>query len=200
MHHLMASYLFQHKTCPLPGLGTLSVIAGSADGDFVNALIKAPVPAIIFETKETDATVLIDFIAAKTNATVLQSIESLGHLTNSLKAAAITNKPATLNGVGDFFTDEKGRINFRPELLPPAFLPAVKAIRVIHPEAEHQILVGDKETTNTVMTEYFTETPVKKDRWWIWAIVIAAVALLAILFYLNNGMQLSIGGNALPIQ
>jgi len=200
MHHLIASYLFQNKTCPLPGLGTLSVINGNADGDFVNSLIKAPAPAVVFDATETDATVLIDFIAAKTNATVLQAIDALGQLVNSLKAAAITNKPAALNGVGNFFTDEKGRISLRPDILPAAFLPAVKAARVIHPEAEHQILVGDKETTNTIMTEYFTETPVKKDRWWIWAIVIAVIALVTILFYLNNDIRLSMGGNAMPIQ
>ena len=199
MHHLIASYLFQNKTCPLPGLGTLSVVAGTADADFVNTVIKAPVPSIVFDTKETDAGTLIDFIAAKTNTTVLQAIESLAALTNSLKAAAITNKPATITGVGNFFTDEKGRVNLRQDPLPAVFLPAVKAARVIHPEAEHQLLVGDKETTNTLMTEYFTETPVKKDRWWIWAIVIAAAALLTILYYLNNSSQLSLGGNAMPV-
>jgi len=85
--------------------------------------------------------------------------------------------------------------------LPAAFLQPVKAVRVIHPEAEHQILVGDKETTNTVMNEYFSEVPVKKSRWWIWAIVLGIAALIAILLYLNNyAGLLSMAGNAMPIQ
>jgi hypothetical protein len=85
--------------------------------------------------------------------------------------------------------------------LPAAFLQPVKAERVIHPEAEHQILVGDKETTNTLMTEYFSEeVHVKKNRWWIWAIILCLVALIIILLYLNNAGLLSMAGNAMPIQ
>jgi hypothetical protein len=61
-------------------------------------------------------------------------------------------------------------------------------------------LVGDKETTNTLMNEYFNEDVlVKKNRWWIWAIVLAVIALLAILIYTNNVNLSSMAGNAMPI-
>ena len=198
MHHLIASYLFKNKTCPLPGLGTLRVVMGKAEVDFLNTAIKAPVPAIIVEKNENDASSLLDYIAVKTNCTVLETIDKLGQFCNNLKAATIANQPALLEGVGSFFTDSSGKINFRSSPLPAVFFQPVKAERVIHPQAVHQMLVGDKETTNTVMTEYFSETPVKKKRWWIWAIVLGALALLAILLYLNNENVSSLFGNIMP--
>ncbi len=197
MHHLIASYLFQNKTCPLPGLGTLSFATGRAELDFLNTAIKAPASVIVFDTKENDASNLLEYIAAKTNNTVLQTIDKLGQLCNSLKAAIISNSPATLDGIGNFYSDTSGNINFKPNTLPAYFLQSVKAERVIHPQAEHNILVGDKETTNTLMTEYYTDdTPVKKNQWWLWAVVLGAIALLGILFYMNSINSSSFFGNA----
>jgi len=200
MHYLIASYLFQNKSCSLPGLGTLSVGAGKAEADFLNTVIKAPSPRIVFEAKETDTGNLLEYISLKTNRSIAQTIERLEQFCGELKNATTANKPAALNGVGNFFIDSSGKINFRSAQLPAAFLQPVKAERVIHPEAEHHILVGDKETTNTLMTEYFSEElPVKKSRWWIWAIVIGVIALIVILLYLNNAGLLSMAGNAMPI-
>ena len=200
MHYLIASYLFQNKSCPLPGLGTLSVIAGKAESDFLNTLIKAPSPRIVFEPKENDAGNLLDYIAQKTRRSVEQATEKLQQFCDQLKAATTANQHPALNGVGNFFIDSSGKINFRSAQLPAAFLQPVKAERVIHPEAEHSILVGDKETTNTMMTEYFNEVPVKKSRWWIWAVVLGLIALIVILLYLNDAGLLSMAGNAMPIQ
>ncbi len=186
----------------MPGLGTLLLTTGNAEPDFLSKTIKAPEQVIVFETKENDASNLLDYIAAKTNSTVFQAIDKLGQLCNNLKGAAISNNPATLDGVGNFFTDTSGNINFKPLALPFSFFQPVKAERVIHPEAEHNILVGDKETTNTVMAEYFSEegTPAKKDRWWIWVIILSAIALLALLFYANGATASYMVGNAMPVQ
>ena len=199
MHQLIASYLFKNRYCPLPGLGTLRVVMGKAEADFLNSAIKAPVPTIIFDSRENDASNLLDYIAAKTNSTVLQTIDKLGQFCNGLKTAIKANQPAVLNGIGNFFTDSSGSINFKPGQLPVTFFQPVKAERVIHPEAEHQILVGDKETTNTLMTEYFNEAPVKKKRWWIWVVILGAIALIAILLYLNNANATSMFGNIMPV-
>jgi hypothetical protein len=200
MHRLIASYLFQNKTCPLPGLGTLSVVTGKAELDFLNTTIKAPAPRIVFEAKEADGSNLLEYIAAKTDSTVMQTIERLAHFCNSLKAATIANHPATLDGVGNFFTDSSGKINFKSTQLPAALLPPAKAERVVHPQAEHQILVGDKETTNTLMTEYYNEVPAVKSRWWIWAVALAAIAAIGILIYLNSDSASSMFGNIMPLE
>ncbi|MBL0146223.1 MAG: hypothetical protein IPP48_11050 [Chitinophagaceae bacterium] len=62
-------------------------------------------------------------------------------------------------------------------------MPSAHAERVIHEAAEHNMLVGDKETTTTQMTEYYADTSVVKDRWWIWTIILGFGGIAAILFY-----------------
>jgi nucleoid DNA-binding protein len=200
MHHLIASYLFQHKTCPLPGLGTLSVQSGNASTHFLNKTILAPQPAIVFDAKETEADALLDHIAGKANISIYEAIETLGKFANQLKMAIQSGQPAILNGVGHFSMASSGIINFEPLHVPEVFLQPVNAERVIHPEAEHAILVGDKESTNTAMTEYYSETTEVKSRWWIWAIVLGVAGIAALVLYMNGDGILSRFGNAMPIK
>lgn len=199
MQQLIASYLFQHKACPLPGLGTLLIKNTAAKSDFLNKTIAAPLPQISFETKESEADLLVDYIAAKTNSPVLTAIDELGKYCNQLKGELNAGNVAAINMVGSFTADGGGTILFKPIQLPGFTMPAAEAERVIHPEAEHVMLVGDKETTNTEMTEFYTETPVSKNYWWVWALVLAAAGLIALLFYFNGGFFSSSFGNITPV-
>ena len=106
---------------------------------------------------------------------------------------------ATLKNVGSFFVDATGNIHFKPEVLPVVFAQAVMVERVIHPDAEHAILVGDKETTNTYMSELLSPKLQTSDRWWIWAIVLGAVALIALLIYFTELKGTLPFGNAIKI-
>ncbi len=201
MQHLIASYLFQNKYCALPGIGTLSLTAGKAATDFLDKKIKAPLTSITFSQTENTTEALPEYIAAKTNSDKYEATEALEHFCDGIKKSVNNNEPFTLESIGQFFVDGSGSIKFKPIDLPAAFLQDVNATRVIHPEAEHAILVGDKESSNTLMHEYFSDgTPLKKNRWWIWAIVIVTVALLALLIYSNSLNASSMAGNAMPIQ
>ena len=198
MQQLIASYLFQHKTCPLPGLGTLLIKQAAAQGNFLHKTITPPQVYISFENKESEADTLVDYIAAKTNSPVLTAIDALGKYCNQLKSELNSGSTTAINMVGSFTADDTGSIHFKPVQLPAALLPAVDAQRVIHPEAEHVMLVGDKETTNTEMAEYYTETPVAKNYWWVWALVLTVVSLLAILLYYNDPLFSPSFGNITP--
>jgi len=198
MQQLISSYLFQNKNCPLPGLGTLFITPGTAQNDFVNKVITAPVPSVAFTTTETEADKLVDFIAAKNNSSALGAIDVLGKYCNNLKAAINNNNSAAIDEVGFFFTDTSGSILFAPSAIPQVFLPKVDAGRVIHPEAEHNILVGDKETTNMQMAEYYNETPPSKNYWWVWAIILGIAGIIAIAIYSNGTEFSSLFGNSSP--
>jgi hypothetical protein len=200
MHQLIASFLFQNKCCPLPGVGTLRIKPTAAQADFYNKSIMAPAGQVVFESKETDADKLLDYIASQTNTTILQAIDALSQFGNNLKNGIFAGRHPELDGIGRFSADDSGGIVFEPAVLPVVYSPSVKADRVIHPEAEHTILVGDKETTNTVMTEYFNEeTVAKKDSWWIWAIVLAVIAITVMFIYFSNSFFVSRLGNAAAI-
>jgi hypothetical protein len=164
MDYLIAPTLFKNKTCRLPGIGTISVITNTAETDFVNTQIKAPVPTIVFSVSQDDENVFNEFTA----------------LSELIKKDLDEKGSVTLRGIGDFIKDEEGVISFIPQ------------------QINHAILVGDKETTNTVMTEYFEEEEEKKDRWWIWAIVLGAIGTGVLVYYLlqHDGTNL---GNAVSM-
>jgi hypothetical protein len=186
MQQLIASYLFQFKTCPLPGLGTLYIKQGIAKTDFLNKAITPPVSSITFDAAETDAHILVDYIAAKKNISELEAIKELGKFCNELKAASNTGVGGYINDVGTIFTEASGEILFTQAPVPQQFLQSIPAERVIHSDEEHHLLVGDKETTNMQMAEYYTEDNQVKDRWWIWAIVLGVIGIIGLLIYFSD--------------
>ena len=193
----IASYLFQHKTCPLPGLGTLSVQYSGSEADFTDKSIAAPKSFIAFSDTETDATGLLKYLAATSGGNTHEVSEALDHFCDNLRNEITKQPDVPLENVGSFFVDASGTINFKPEELPAVFTQPVFAERVIHPDAEHQILVGDKETTNTEMTELLAPKSAIKDHWWIWAIVLALVGIAAIVIYFTTGKGTAAFGNAI---
>ncbi len=180
----------------MPGIGTLSISTRSSESDFISKVLTAPTPSINFTEEESDETALIKFIAAKTNSNTSEAKQALETYSGNLGAAIADGTAATIEGVGNFVVNSSGELNFEPQQVPSIFTQSVKADRVIHPEAEHSMLVGDKETTSAVMTEYYSEEETKKDRWWIWAIVFAAIAITMIIIYFNDPGHSSLFGNA----
>ena len=199
MQKQIASYLFQNKTCPLPGIGTLLMLHEGAQADFTNKIIAAPKPFIKFEHTETETAGLLDYLSASTAGSKYEVTEALDHFCDNLKKQISDQLNAKLESIGNFFVDETGKINFTQEELPATFLQPIFAERVSHPDAEHNILVGDKETTNTEMTEFLAPRAEIKDRWWIWAIVLAAISLLALVIYLTELNGTASFGNAIKI-
>jgi CCDC81-like prokaryotic HU domain 2 len=195
----IASYLFQYKTCPLPGLGTLSVVNSAAESDFTNKTFSAPRSIVHFEQSETDPDGLLNYLSVKTGADKYEATEALSHFCDNLKQQMTDQTDVQLDNIGSFFVDDSGTINFKQEELPAALMQPVFAERVIHPDAEHQILVGDKETTNTVMTEFLAPKSETKDRWWIWAIVLGALGLLTLLIYFTELNGTAPFGNVIKI-
>ena len=197
MHQLIASYLFQNKTCPLPGLGTLSIQSSGAESDFTIHQIAAPWPLIQFSDKETSTTGLLNYVSVKSgdgNASV-----ALDNFCSGLKNEISQNAWAKLEGIGSFVVDNNGNIIFEQSALPAEFTQPVLAERVIHPGSEHTMIVGDRETSNRVMTEYFSETPIAKKPWWIWAIVLGGIILLLLIIYMASTKNAAAFGNLIKI-
>ena len=129
---------------------------------------------------------LPDFVAAKKNV----SRSTAEKMLHDFCAQLEERRELSIQSAGKFFINAEGAIFFEPAEVRPAFLQPVEADRVIHPEAEHTLLVGDTETTNTAMIDYYTDDPVKKNRWWIVALVIGLIAAMAIVAYFSGGGKL----------
>jgi len=70
---------------------------------------------------------------------------------------------------------------------------------VIHPDAKHLLLVGDRERMSDEMNEFLNteeEEPQSKKWWWISAIIAAVIALLIILVHFSShGWKIDSAGN-----
>ncbi len=179
----------------MPGLGTLAVTNKHAEADFLNKSINAPSQIISFDKKETEADMLVDYIVATNNCSVLEAIDVLSKYCNNIKQELVTHGKAVIDNAGYLIKDTNNAVVFEQTPLPDYFQPPVIAEKVIHPDATHTMLVGDKETTNVQMTEYYTDSPATKNYWWVWAIILFVIALAALLIYYNQEHAASLFGN-----
>jgi hypothetical protein len=185
MEQDIASYLFRNHSCVLPGIGKLTLVTTPAETSYINAQIKAPVQTISFSTDEKSAPVF----------------NELSAVSEHLKMMLDAKKSVALNGIGTFSKDENGKINFAVLEINKSLTPAIKVERVVHQDAKHAMLVGDKETTNVIMTEFFSDAPKKKNRWWIAAAIAAAVAIIILIIHcLQPVTGNSYSGNAIILQ
>lgn len=184
MYDLIAPAFFQKKSCRLPGIGQLTLITIPAETDFSNKQILAPVEKIDFTPKSGDENMYNEFSA----------------ISELMKKKLDEEGSIKLAGIGDFYKESDGIIRFVPVVLNPVFRQPVGAVRTIRQDAEHNMLVGDKKTTNVEMTEYLNEeaSAVFPDRWYIWATILGliGVGVLAIYVY-QNGWNLL--GNCVPV-
>jgi len=199
MQKQIAGFLFQHKNCPLPGVGTLQMQHTAAVGDFTNKTIAAPRASISFVNTDTDPSALLNYLAATTGGTTYEVKEGLDHFCDKIKSDLQAQQQVELPGIGVFYADASGKINFTEDALPESFVQPVYAERVIHPNEEHHILVGDKESTNTLMTEMLAPKEERRENWWIWALVLGLVAVTLILLYFAMKNDASAFGNAIKI-
>ena len=154
-----------------------------AETDFHNKQLLAPVQRI-------------DFIPGSGDENIYNEFSAISEL---MKKKLDKEGSIKLAGIGTFYKEIDKNIRFESVVLNPVFLQPVSAVRTIRQDAEHNMLVGDKKTTNVEMTEFLNEeaSSVPLDRWYIWAIVlgIIGVGVLAMYIY-QNGWNLL--GNCAP--
>lgn len=184
MQDLLSSYLFQYKKCPLPGVGSLVIRRSEAEIIAGEKRITAPAEEIIFSGDELNADDLIWFIAAQKNINKEEAAYQLNRYCEAIKNLEGGDKTNIAN-TGDFYKDADGNLAFIG--VKPSFAAAdIYAEKVIHPDRSHAILVGDTETTNVAMNEYYAEeAPAPKSKWWIFALVLFAIAAALIIYYYN---------------
>jgi hypothetical protein len=186
MQELVTSYLLINKKCPLPMVGSLVVTDGNAVSHFGEMKIAAPVPHIQLNINEIAATDFVNYIASQKNIAYNEAKQNLDAFCNRIKTLK-PNDEFPVQSIGKFYVDGSGKLQFKNVQLSPAFLPITNAQRVIHPNSSHEMLVGDTQTTSFAMTEFYTESDKRlPSRWWIWAIILFAIAALVFVIYLND--------------
>ena len=192
------TYLVQHRSISIPGLGTIYVERIPAQTDFVNKQILPPSYHYrfdkFFDSPHKD---FFTFLAARKNMAEYEAIGFYSDWALDFRNRIRNNEVIEWEGVGTLAQDSSGEVMFHAQSALPSYLKPVYAERVIRNNAQHTMLVGDKETTNVEMTELLSEEVyVEKESWWIYALIIAAISLVAIFFYFNrNGMNIESTSN-----
>ncbi len=186
MQSIITPYFLQSGECSLEQIGTISISSKPAELDIVNKQILPPFEEIIFTEDATQSSPgLIKYIAQKKgySADVAESI--LTDFCNEWKDRLADGESFVFETLGSLQKNNDGNIYFK-RTETTQFLKPVIAERVLHENAEHNVLIGDKEISSSMITEYNIEEPIKKSKWWLWALILAVVAFAALTYHFSK--------------
>ena len=192
MHHLISSYLIQAKECDLPGLGSFRIITIPAWLDVANKMMNPPVEAFEFSEKSGPLTDrLVNYIAHKKSVEKEEANALIRDWCNHTKESLKKGDTLYLKAIGTIHQDDSGNLHLR-RTAEGSLLEAVPAIRVVHKDAAHNVLVGDSETTSDAIHQSHTdqEEIIPNGGWKIAAVVLLliGIAVLAFHFYTGSGI------------
>ena len=197
MFEVLNSYLFQHKSISIPGLGTIFLEREPANTDIDSKNFLPPSYSFRFD-KYFDAPDkdFFSYLAAEKNIPDYEAIKWYSEFSYDLRNKIRLDEDVRWDNVGVLKKDDSGNIVFETIRENPAFLRAVGANIITRKDAQHYLLVGDKEITNTEVDELIHPNEVvKKDKWWIYALIIAAVAIIALVFHFSSNQWRIVTGN-----
>ncbi len=191
MFPLMYKYLMLHEKVCIPGVGIFYKERQPAKLDFSNKLFQPPVHTIYFKEEPVQADKRFYTFASKEQGIdEVEAIRRFHDFAFRFKDSIHHNEETTLPGLGTLKRSEKGKLVFESEAIVAKYFPATPAERIVRKQAEHNLLVGDRSTTNTAMQEMLVDevTVTKKTRWLIAAVILAVVAIAAIVvYYVQHG-------------
>lgn len=212
MNNVLVSYLLQHKSISIPGLGSMYIERIPAQTDFVNRRILPPDYHYRFD-KYFDAPDkdFFTYLAKQQNIADYEAIKWYNEWAYELRSKLREGQVIEWAGIGTLKKDISGEIVFESAGRIPGMQEPTPANRVIHTHTQHTMLVGDQEVTRKISnidtapaanTEENTVAPgeeqapnpnepyqypweeekPKKKGWWFFALFIAALALGLIFF------------------
>lgn len=207
MIEALTSYLLQHKSISIPGLGTVYIERIPAQTDFVNKQILPPSYHFRFD-KYFDAPdkEFFTYLAQQKDIADYEAIKWYNEWAYELRNRLRIDEVVEWKGVGLLRKDLSGDIVFEASgAIPTAQQPA-PAPRVVRSNTQHTMLVGDQEVTREINaaepdTVFPEEAEAVKNTWWIYALIIAAIALSIIFFnFYKNGFSTSGTGSQQRIE
>lgn len=198
MFEVLNSYLFQHKSISIPGLGTIFLERGPANTDIGSKNFLPPVYFFRFD-KYFDAPDkdFFSFLAAEKNIPDYEAIKWYSEFSYDLRNKIRLDENVEWDNVGVLKKDDTGNIVFEPVEGSPSFLKPVGANIITRKDGQHHLLVGDKEITNTEASELVNpyEEVAKRETWWIYALILAAAAIIVLVLHFSSNQWHIATGN-----
>jgi hypothetical protein len=203
MYAILNKYLFLKKSIPVPGLGTICMESLPATIDASTRTIAPPAYRFrfdkFFDSPDKD---LFSYLSAQQHISDYEALRQYNDFAYSLRDRLNYFREAPWEGLGMLKKDDMGEIHFDSSISTPGFLQPVPAEKVVHANAKHTLLVGDRERTNREMSDWFAEEPVHGNRlWWMVALIAGIAAALIIMFHFSSrGWKVESTGNQQLIQ
>lgn len=178
--------MINHSSVSLPGIGTLQFVDIAAF-TLADGHIMPPKREIklLNNDVESISPMLIGFLSKQLDVTETQSKILFSQFLQSVKNILAEKQVLQWENVGQFKRDNVGGIQFSQVAALDIYLKPIKAERINqHNNDRYELLVGDNETTNVAIQEELDSANIKKNSWWIWAIIVAVLAatIIAIRF------------------
>lgn len=185
MFAVLNAYLYQHRSISIPGLGTIYLETLPAAVDVADRTMLPPVYHFRFD-KYFDAPdkEFFAFVAAQRDVLDYEAIKWYNEFSFDLRNRIKAEDGVNWEGVGVLKKDGSGNILFEPAQSPLLFLQPTPAMRVNRQDAQHTLLVGDRERTSGEMNEWLHDDHGRRKlSWWVIALILAGIGLAVLGWY-----------------
>lgn len=199
MIDVLNNYLVQYNKLSIPGLGTIFLERIPAQADFINKQLLPPSFHYRFDKYfDVPDKEFFSYLAAQKEIPDYEAMNVYNEWAQQLKSSITATHELEWQEVGRLHRDMNGEVLFESNGAVKLYMEPVTANRVIHSNAQHTMLVGDREVSTKQMTELLGEEEVfvEKESWWIYALIIAALAFIVLFFHFyRNGVNPRAFGN-----
>jgi hypothetical protein len=191
MFQVLNAYLFQHRSISIPGLGTIYLETLPASVDVAERTMLPPAYRFRFD-KYFDApdAAFFAYLATQKNILDYEAIKWYNEFSFELRNRIRAEDGVSWEGVGILKKDGSGNVLFEPAASPVLFLQPTPAMRVTRQDAQHTMLVGDRERTSGEMNEWLLDESARRKQvsWWVIAIILGGIciAVLALYYYMHG--------------
>lgn len=197
MYDLLNEFASAQHQVSLPGIGVIGLERSPAKADFSEKMFYPPSEQWTIKQGMSDDERFIQYVAHKTNVSTAMATEQVQMFCNYIMGEIKNAGEVSLPGIGLLKNDESGVFHLEPVVADNLLLKPIIAERIIRKDAEHKILVGDTEKTNTEMTALLNyDTAGKSYGWLSWAAALLIFAIGLILYqFANSDWSLAGAGN-----
>lgn len=184
MYNAIKKFLVLHHHLALPGIGNFKIETVPAEIDIANRSIKSSHNKIVFSNDKLPAEKkFYSFLSHELKIDEVQSVRAFTNFTAQLQDKLHAGNIIEFAGIGTLKKQSGNTLTFQQQEL-PVYFPSIPAERIIRKNVMHTVRVGEEERTSEEMqTVLHQPAIIKKERWWIAAIILAVIGITAIVFY-----------------
>ena len=184
-------FILTGKVC-FPGIGVFKMHYQPASFLPTGNVITPPSATLIFKAgEEKSLHSFFSFASRELDVEISEAAGDFNEYIYQLREKLLRNGSLELPGFGKLLKDENGQVHFTGNTV-PTFLTGAEVKEIINTVPgnvvhTHEMPVQDKQATD----ETIEETVAEKDYWWLYALIIAAIAIAAIIVYYRENGSLS---------